>query len=409
MAFVGNLIIYIIMACTILGAIAAVRNQESGLGAEFISGIHAIGPVFVPVAGIMASIPYLSKFITWVINPVFVQIGADPSIAATAIVAVDMGGYQLADAVAASREAWIMAMLVGYTSGATVVYLIPVGLTMLKKKYHKYLALGSMAGFVSIPIAVLAAYLITVFTNTPVREAITTEGASGYHLIFNMKTMLANMAPLVAFCLLLAIGLKLKPDFMIKGFLVFGKFMDMCIKIVLACVIVEYFTGFFSKIFGSWGFDPIIADAKDNFRALEIAGYIGIMLAGTFPMVYLVKNYLKKAMDYIGAKMGMTSSGATGFLMVFANIIATYHLSEEMRPRDLVLCIAFAVCAQAALGDHLAFTANFQPTMIVAILAGKLIGGTFAVLLALKISVPAAVRLERENGDWPPAAPKEAA
>jgi ethanolamine transporter len=131
------------------------------------------------------------------------------------------------------------------------------------------------------------------------------------------------------------------------------------------------------------------------------------MFANTFPLVYLVKNHLKKAVDYVGAKMGriqmgMTSSGATGFPMVFANIIATYHISEEMRPRDLALRIAFAVCAQAALGDHLAFTANFQPTMIVAILVGKLIGGTFAVLLAMKISMPAAVRLKIENGDWPP-------
>ena len=104
MSFVGNAIIYIIMFCTILGALAAIRNPEKGLGAEFISGIHSIGPVFVPVAGIMASIPYLSKFITWAFHPLFVTIGADPSIAATAIVAVDMGGYQLADAVADAEE-----------------------------------------------------------------------------------------------------------------------------------------------------------------------------------------------------------------------------------------------------------------------------------------------------------------
>lgn len=41
---------------------------------------------------------------------------------------------------------WITAMLIGYTSGATIVYLIPVGLTMLNRKDHKYLALGAMAG-----------------------------------------------------------------------------------------------------------------------------------------------------------------------------------------------------------------------------------------------------------------------
>ncbi|MDR1043865.1 MAG: ethanolamine utilization protein EutH [Candidatus Adiutrix sp.] len=401
MGFVGNIIIYLIMICTLLGAVAAIRDPEKGLGAEFISGLHSIGPVFIPVAGIMAAIPYLSGFITWALHPLFTSIGSDPSIAATAIVAVDMGGYQLADVVAASRESWIMAMLVGYTSGATVVYLIPVGLAMLKKKYHKYLALGSMAGFVSIPVAVIAAYLITVATNTPVRETITTVGAPAYHLVFNFKTMIANLAPLVVFCLALSLGLKFKPNIMIKGFLIFGRFMDAAIKIVLACVIIEYFTGFFSTVFGSWGFDPIIADEKDNFRALEIAGYIGIMLAGTFPMVFLIKKYMSRAMHWIGGKIGMTTSGATGFLMVFANIIATYHLADEMRPRDLVLCIAFAVCAQAALGDHLAFSANFQPAMIVSILAGKLIGGAFAVLLALKISVPSAERLEVECGDWP--------
>ena len=81
--------------------------------------------------------------------------------------------------------------------------------------------------------------------------------------------------------------------------------------------------------------------------------------------------------------------------MVLANIIATYRLADEMRARDKVICISFAVCAQAALGDHLAFTANFQPTMIMPILLGKLAGGAFAVALALVISVPAAERMEK--------------
>jgi ethanolamine transporter len=293
---------------------------------------------------------------------------------------------------------------VGYTSGATVVYLIPVGLAMLKKKYHKYLALGSMAGFVSIPIAVIAAYLVTALTDTPVRDAITTNGESTYHLVFNGGVLLANMAPLIVFCLALALGLRFKPNWMIQGFLVFGRLMDAAIKLVLACVIIEYFTNVFSFVLGSWGFDPIIADEKDQFRALEVSGYIGIMLAGTFPLVYLIKNYLNKVMTWVGDRMGMTPNGAAGFLMVFANIIATYHLADETRPRDLVLSIAFAVCAQAALGDHLAFSANFQPTMIVPILFGKLLGGACAVALAMYISVPAAERLEIEHKDWPVAA-----
>ena len=35
-----------------------------------------------------------------------------------------------------------------------------------------------------------------------------------------------------------------------------------------------------------------------------------------------------------------------------------------MRAKDKVLIIAFAVCAAFLFGDHLAFTVNFQPTLV---------------------------------------------
>ena len=41
--------------------------------------------------------------------------------AATTLIAVDMGGYQLADALAQTRESWVMAMYTGYMAGATIV------------------------------------------------------------------------------------------------------------------------------------------------------------------------------------------------------------------------------------------------------------------------------------------------
>ena len=44
----------------------------------------------------------------------------------------------------------------------------------------------------------------------------------------------------------------------------------------------------------------VIADKEDQVRALEVAGYIGIMLAGAFPMVYLIRKYLAKPVRRIG-------------------------------------------------------------------------------------------------------------
>ena len=71
MAIIGDVVVYIIMAFVVAGAIAAIRDDEHGMGKEFKEGLHAIGPIFIPVAGIMASIPYLSQFIKAVVGPVF--------------------------------------------------------------------------------------------------------------------------------------------------------------------------------------------------------------------------------------------------------------------------------------------------------------------------------------------------
>lgn len=147
MAMIGTIIVYIIMICAVLGAIGAIRDAEYGIGKEFMNGIHTVGHIFVPRAGIMAAIPYLTWFISHFISPIFELIGADPAIAATTILASDMGGYQLANALKESYEGWVMALVVGFMSGATIVFSIPMGLAMLDKRDHKYMALGIMVAY----------------------------------------------------------------------------------------------------------------------------------------------------------------------------------------------------------------------------------------------------------------------
>jgi ethanolamine transporter len=397
MEIFGNIVIYIIMVGVILGAAASVIKPESGLGKEFVGGIHSIGPVFLAQAGIMAAIPILSVFISSWIGPMFESMGSDASIAALAIIAVDMGGYQLADALTENRDIWITASLVGYTSGATIVYLIPVGLTMLAKKDHKYLALGAMAGLISIPFAVMTALMVSTLTNTPIRDIISTNSELSHYIQLDFFSALQLLAPLFVFCFALAAGLKFVPNTMVKGFLIFGKGMDFFIKMVLAFSIVEYFTGFFTFVFGSWGLDPLFADEKELFRAIEIAGYIGIMLAGTFPICYLFQKYATKPMHLLATKLKLSDTGAIGFIFVFTNIIAVYHLFKDMNARDKVICVALGVCAQALIGDHLAFTANFQPSLILPILLGKIVGGLLAVYIAIKFAMPSAIRYEQKE------------
>ena len=70
-----------------------------------------------------------------------------------------------------------------------------------------------------------------------------------------------------------------------------------------------------------------------------------------------------------------------------------FRLIADMRPKDKVLAIAFAVCAAFMFGDHLAFAANFQPATILPLLLGKLGGGMAGFAIALWLSVPKAEQL----------------
>ena len=394
MEIFGRVVVYIIMICAVAGAIASAIRPESELGQQFVAGIDSIGPIFLPVAGIMAAAPYLTAFVSSVFGPAYGALGADPAMAATTFIAVDMGGYQLADALAQTREGWIMAMMTGYMAGATIVFTIPVALKMLEKRDQKYLALGVMSGLLAIPVGVFVASLVIALSNPVIREVVSTNSAATYQLALGFAQIGYNLIPLVIICVALAAGLKARPDAMIRGFIAFGRIMDAALKIVFVLAVVEYFTGVFVTLFGSFGLDPIIADDENIFRALEVSGAIGMMLCGAFPMVYLIKRYLTRPLEKIGGLVGLSSDATAGLLAGSANVLALLAMIKDMCARDKVICLSFAVCCAFLFGDHLSFTANFQPSLIVPVLLGKLAGGICAIVFAQLLAVRKAEELE---------------
>ncbi|KFX69758.1 ethanolamine utilization protein EutH [Pseudomonas taeanensis MS-3] len=394
---IGTYVIYLIMTCAVIGAIASVVNAESELGKEFTAGLHSIGPIFIPVAGTMAAIPFISSFIGHWVAPLFSALGADPGIAGPIFIASDMGGYQLAHSLAEDPEGWVLGLITGFQSGATLIFVIPVGLAMLNKADHKYMALGIMAGLLSIPISIITVAMAMQWLGLGVRPDIATSGPATQALNFTLPLLLRNLLPLILFCVFLAAALRYLPGLMVRLFLALGRIIYAAVTLILVASIVEYFTGVFSSTFGNWGFAPIIADEEDQFRALEIAGYIGIMLCGAFPMVCLIKRYLSRPLELVAVKLGMSPVGAAGILAASANILAMFRLVADMPPKDKVLVIAFSVCAAFTFGDHMAFSANFQPTLILPLIIGKLSGGFIGMAIAYWLAVPKALQLGNEE------------
>ena len=159
---------------------------------------------------------------------------------------------------------------------------------------------------------------------------------------------------------------------MIKAFEVFGKGIIIMITLGLAAAIVKGQTGY--------ALLPGLAPIEDGFLTV---GAIAIVLAGAFPLVFVITKVLKKPLMAAGRLLHMNETAAAGLIATLANSIATFGMVKDMDSRGKVVNIAFAVSAAFVFGDHLGFTAGFAPQMLPAMILGKLAGGICAVAVAL--------------------------
>lgn len=398
MELIGTIITYIIMACCVVGGVSYIINDQSELGQSFNEGLHAMANLFIPICGLMASGPFLKVFIINVIGPVFDLVGADPVIAAAFIMAPDCGSFALATEIGQTPDLFPMIIATGFMCASTISFNVPIGLSMLEKEDHKYLALGTLSGFLSVPFGVLITSLIVAFTHPAIRTTFTTVGDPAYVTALTIGMIVRNLIPLIIICLLLALGLKLFPNGMVKGFKVFGKIMTGALTCVVVACIVQHYTGLFTDILGiGWGFAPILADEEDTFRAIELLGSIAMMLTGAFPMVTLIQKYLSKPLEKLGRLAGLEPNGSIGLVACLPNGLALFPFIKNMRPQDKVVCLAFLVCGGYCVGDFLAFNVNFQPNLLIPVFVGQVCGGIIGILFAKFLAVPEAKRLEAQE------------
>ena len=335
-----------------VGAADRILGNRLGLGQEFENGILAMGSLALAMVGIISLAPVLANLLRPVVVPVYEFLGADPAMFAGTILACDMGGGALARELTTDPQAALLGgVLCGSMLGATIVFTIPVAMGILSEEDRPAMAKGILAGIVTIPVGIFAGGLVAGFP---------------------LGMVLQNLIPIVIIGALIALGLWKAEKAMIKGFGWFGKGVVAVITIGLAAAIVESLTGI-SVI-------PGMAPIEDGFLTV---GAIAIVLAGAFPLVFVVTKLLRKPLLKLGKLLGINDTAAGGLVASLANSIATFGMVKDMDRRGKVVNIAFAVSAAFVFGDHMGFTAGFAPEMLPAVIAGKLAGGVSAVAVAL--------------------------
>lgn len=352
---INEIIVYIMVVFAVLGAIDKIIGNRFGLGEKFEEGIVAIGTLAISMVGIIALAPVIAELLKPVVVPLFGFLGADPAMFAGSILANDMGGAPLAEALAIDPNAGLFGgLIVGAMLGPTIVFTIPVGLGIIEEADRKYLATGVLAGVITIPIGAFVGGLVAGFPITMV---------------------IMNLIPIIIFAVVIALGLFFFENAMIKGFTYFGKFVVAVITLGLALGIIEQLTGI-----------VIIPGMNPISEGFEIVADIAIVLSGAFPLVYVITKVFKTPLMKLGKLLGMNDVGAAGLVASLANSIPMFGMMKDMDARGKVLNVAFAVSAAFVFGDHLGFTAGFNSAMIFPMIVGKLVGGVTAVIVAMFIA-----------------------
>lgn len=364
MKLISIIIISIIIIFAILGIIDNLfLNGRIGLGDQFNKGIKMFGPLFLSITGIIALVPVLSKLINVTLTPVYKMLGLDPSMAVSSLIAIDMGGYQLSKAVAldSSIGEWA-GIIYGSMMGATIVFSLPVGLTSIDKEDIISFVKGILFGIVAIPFGTFIAGLMM---NIP------------------LLTICHNLFLPIVFSTLIVIFLHFYSKQTINVFMVFSKIINTISLLGLALAMIKDFiliplSGYGLVDITTIPFFNILGSTSDG---IYTAGSIVLILSGTLPLIYCLTKWLRKPIEKMANKYGMTDFGITGFLLSSANILATYATLSKMKEKEKITNVAFGVCGGFLFGDHLAFVATNSPNNIVPMIVAKLASGIIAVLL----------------------------
>lgn len=407
MEMINQVIMYVMMTFMVIAAIDRILNQFggaeavlskvglralgrsfAGAGSQFEEGFMAMGALGLAMVGVIAIAPVLAKVLGPLVIPAYQAVGASPAMFATTLLANDMGGFFLAKELATvggvvDAPSWLYAgLILGAMMGPTIVFSIPVAIGIIDEKDRRFLAMGVLAGIVTIPLGCIAGGLVAMHSGVSV---------GGQPVAFTYGLIFRNLIPVLGFSALVAIGLWLIPEKMINGFQVFAKLLVSLITVGLAAAVLQTTLGV--KVIP--GMDPIFMIAGDKpgevMRAVEVIGYIACVLLGAYPMVFLLSRWFEKPLMGVGALLKMNNNAAAGMVATLANNIPMFGMLDKMDDRGKVLNVAFAVSAAFTFGDHLGFTAANMPGMIFAVIVGKLVGGVTAVLVAMLIAPKATV------------------
>ena len=348
---INQVLMAVIAAGAVLGGADRLLGNKFGLGEQFERGFTLLGPLALSMAGMVCLAPVLADVLGRAVVPVYRLMGADPAMFG-ALLAIDMGGYQLAKELASDPLIGSYSgLVVSAIFGCTLIFTVPVGMGMIQPADRPLFAKGIMLGLAAMPVGLITGGLLC--------------GLS-------LPVCLRQNLPVFALALLLLLGLWKVPEGMVKGFCLFAEGIKIVITVGLVLAAVEYLTG--------WNPIPGMAPISE---AMAVVASIGVVMLGSLPIAALLCRGLERLFARLGDRLGLAPQSLAGMLVSLATPLPALSMYQDMDDRGKVAVGAFLVSGASLLAAHLGFVVSTEPEMLPALIAAKLSGALAAALLAL--------------------------
>lgn len=350
-----KLVLYIIGIFFVIGGIDYILGSPMKLGGKFEEGIKTMGALALGMIGIYSLAPIISNFLSAVIVPLCRMINLDPSVLPSTLLAVDMGGYQVASKLALTREMGMFSgIIIASALGAAISFTIPVAIGMIDKEDEKYFSKGVMIGITAIPAGCLAA---------------------GLWQKISIDILMWNLMPVFIFAFILGVGLLKVPGILMKVFNVFG-------KLIIGLSVIGLLLQGIYVIFGVHIVSGLLPLSESAFIVAKIA----FILGGAYPMLELISRIFKGSLEKAGEKFDIDSAAAAGILGCLASNLVAFGMYKKMSPKGKVVCTAFGVAGAFVFGGQFGFVSGVAPEMIGAFIISKFTAGIISIIFAVRVN-----------------------
>ncbi|MBB6450942.1 ethanolamine transporter [Geomicrobium halophilum] len=348
---INQVILFVMILSLTVSAVDYIFGSQLGIGTKFLEAFRMMGPLALVIVGIVTIAPLLASGIEWVSTPLHETVGIDPAALINTFLAIDMGGHalavELADNEATAAFAWVF---LGTIYGPALSFTVPAAMGLLQKEDVPFFARGILMGLVCAPLGCFIGGLVA---GLPV----------------NM--MLLNLMPAMVFSVVIGAGLIFYQEATVKIFTFLGRAVTAVAVIGIILLSIETLLPFAS-----------ISGLTPLSEGMTIIGQIVLVLAGAFPLVYMLSRGLEQPLQRVGDRLGMNAEASAGLLAALAHAIPAFAMFSDMNERGKTIVAAFCVSGAFVLGGHLGFVAGVDANYVFAMVIGKLTGGMTAVTLA---------------------------